>query len=143
MDNFFKFKSKYNIFLCFIFFIVISKSSYANYFFCKSYLGPNYDKAFIFENEKVKSIAIVNENNKLKIDKNFGDDQYSFKFGKVRWGEYKPYKFSLDRVHLTLLDFTSPNHLSNRYQCYKLKGIEYIDINMNLSLDLTLKKIKR
>ena len=52
-------------------------------------------------------------------------------------------KFSLDRVHLTLLDFTSPNHLSNRYQCYKLKGIEYIDINMNLSLDLTLKKIKQ
>ena len=83
MDNFFKLKSKYNLLLCLIFFIITSKSSFANYFFCKSYLGPNYDKAFIFENEKVRSIAIVNENNKLKIDKNFGDDQYSFKFGKV------------------------------------------------------------
>ena len=109
-------KFKFNLFLSFIFFLLFSKNSFGNYFFCKSYLGPN---------------------------KNFGDDQYSFKFGKVRWGEYKPYKFSLDRVHLTLLDFTSPIHLSNRYQCYKLKGIEYIDINMNLSLDLTLRKIKR
>ena len=46
-----------------------SKNSFGNYFFCKSYLGPNYDKAFIFENEKVKSMMIGTHTSDVKHDK--------------------------------------------------------------------------